>query len=280
MSAMAGDGGDGGGEGAPGATAAGNTSCETKKKGMEDSEQDAAGSTFRAGQVVVLTGLVSKPSLNGRRGLVRKVLPQNSELQIDLAQGGGRAAGPHDGLLAVPAQNLGLAPTAGEWDALEVWPRPAAELVGPADIPITPIENWPADWTQEDAFLRSSRGWKDPSVPVGFASAEAPKPDFMMYFDNGDTSGPVNGIGNLILAGVPSYKLAGVNYSNIRGRIVVVYSPTTMGGRASLQYSPHGLEGTKFSVERLQQILHFFTDAEAAQGKARHMDSVTGKFMF
>jgi hypothetical protein len=280
MSAMAGDGGDGGGEGAPGATAAGNTSCETKKKGMEDSEQDAAGSTFRAGQVVVLTGLVSKPSLNGRRGLVRKVLLQNSELQIDLAQGGGRAAGPHDGLLAVPAQNLGLAPTAGEWDALEVWPRPAAELVGPADIPITPIENWPADWTQENAFLRSSRGWKDPSVAVGFASAEAPKPDFMMYFDNGDTSGPVNGIGNLILAGVPSYKLAGVNYSNIRGRIVVVYSPTTMGGRASLQYSPHGLEGTKFSVERLQQILHFFTDAEAAQGKARHMDSVTGKFMF
>lgn len=242
---------------------------------MEIQHDGTGGPAFRAGQVVVLTGLVSKSSLNGCRGIVRKFLPDKERFQVDLVPGGGSAAGPH--MLAVRAQNLCVVPTAGEWDALEVWPRPAAELRTIADIPITPIETWPSDWTKESAFLRSTQGWKEPSMAIGFASAKAPKPDFMMYFDNGDKTGPLNDLGNMILAGVPSYKFSGAHYSNIRGRIVVVYSPTAMNGECSLEFSPHGLDGTKWSVERLQHILAFFTDKEAARAKMESMDSGMGR---
>ena len=100
-----------------------------------------------------------------------------------------------------------------------------------------------------------------------------------MHFDNGDITGPVNGLGNLILAGIPSYKFEGLHYSNMRGRIVIVYSPTQMNGQYSLQYSPHGLIGTKWSVEQLQGSLHFFTDPAAAWAKAQRMDFGMGRLI-
>ena len=50
------------------------------------------------------------------------------------------------------------------------------------DIPVSPITDWPADWTDETAFLRATRGWVDPHF-FGFANQAAPKPDFALYYE-------------------------------------------------------------------------------------------------
>ena len=118
---------------------------------------------------------------------------------------------------------------------------------------MSPITDWPADWTDETAFLRATRGWVDPHF-FGFANQAAPKPDFALYYDAADRASSVNHIGNLIARGTPSYKLAGVtppSDQGYRGNLVIVYSPTRMGGQSSPLLAPHGPIGTTFSTAEI-----------------------------
>ena len=92
----------------------------------------------------------------------------------------------------------------------------------------------------------------------------------------------MNELANLIARATPPYKLSSgtppVSPEGYRGNVVVVYSPTKMGGQSSLTLAPHGPDGTTFSVSQLQRILIFFTTAAAVR-KGREMnDPMTRMF--
>ena len=110
-----------------------------------------------------------------------------------------------------------------------------------------------------------------------FAGCAASKPDFMMYYDKADTTSPLNELGNLILKGVPQYKLPTGPCPIIRGKVVVVYAPTTIGGEL---IAPLGPKGTKFSVAQMQDILHWFTRTVEVATKKAQMDSPLGVMGF
>lgn len=208
-----------------------------------------------------IQGLRSSAAYNGRRAVVRQSVAAKGRWAVGLTRGGRT--------LSIRPQNMALVPTGGSHDALEVWPRAHAEMRSAADIPVSPIEDWPAQWTEEKAFLRATRGWADPQL-FGFASEAAPKPDFQLYYDAGDGQSAVHELANLIAGATPPYKLAGstppVSPQGYRGNIVVVYSPTKMGGQTSAALAPHRPKGTTFSVQQIQQILLFFT-TDAARRK-------------
>ena len=221
--------------------------------------------TFAAGQLVVMDGLKSQPALNGQRAVVRRFVPERGRWEVDTARGSQRT-------LAVKPANLRPIATAGVWDALEVWPRPASEVAAPAQIPVAPVEDWPTDWTHEVAYLKA-RGWQDPQL-FGFASAEAKKPDFELYYDAADTASTINTLGNLVVAGTPTYKLPHGGLHDIHGKFIVMGSPTMMGdvaGFGQQGFAPHGPDGTRWSVAHVQQVLHFFTNTAAAARKREQM---------
>lgn len=222
---------------------------------------------FAAGDVVRVHGLLRSAAFNGQRAVVRSAVAGQGRWKISLTRGGKT--------LSIKPQNMAPVPTGGSHAALEVWPRPRAELGSAADIPISPITDWPAQWTKERTFLRVTRGWVDPQL-FGFASEAAPKPDFQLYYDAADGHSAVNELANLIARATPSYKLASVtppkSPQGYRGNIVIVYSPTSMTGMSSSALAPLGPDGTTFSVAQLQKILVFFTTANAVH-KGQVMDS-------
>ena len=229
--------------------------------------------TFAVGDVVRVHGLLRSAAYNGQRAVIRSAVAGEGRWKIALTRGGKT--------LSIKPQNMAPVPTGGSHAALEVWPRARAELNRAADIPISPIKDWPTDWTKEKAFLCATRGWVNPQL-FGFASKEAPKPDFQLYYDAADGHSAVNELANLIARATPSYKLAAVkppmSPQGYRGNIVIVYSPTSMGCMqepssmmSSSTLAPHGPDGTTFSVAQLQKILMFFT-TPAAVRKCQVMD--------
>ena len=226
--------------------------------------------TFAVGDVVRVHGLLRSAAYNGQRAVIRSAVA-GGRWKIALTRGGKT--------LSIKPQNMAPVPTGGSHAALEVWPRARAELNRAADIPISPIKDWPAQWKKERAFLRATRGWVDPQL-FGFASEAAPKPDFQLYYDAADDCSAVNELANLIARATPSYKLMTatppMSPQGYRGNIVIVYSPTSMGvnmvGTSSPTLAPHGPDGTTFSVAQLQKILVFFTTATAVR-KGQVMDN-------
>lgn len=221
---------------------------------------------FTVGDVVQIRGLHKSTTYNGQRAVVRRAVKGEGRWKIALTRG--------VKTLSIKPQNMAPVPTGGSHAALEVWPRARSELDSPADIPISPINDWPEQWTKERTFLQVTRGWVDPQL-FGFASEAALKPDFQLYYDAADVRSHVNELANLIARGTPSYKFAGVtppkSPQGYRGNIVIVYSPTSMDGMSSSTLAPHGPDGTTFSVTQLQKILAFFTTAAAVR-KGKAMD--------
>ena len=220
---------------------------------------------FTKGQIIVLSGLVSKPEWNGRRAIVLAYLPDRQRYSLSLSR--------NNTTLAAKPSNMSVYDVSGVWDAIEFWPQES--LAVPTDIPMSPVQGWPTDWTKEDQFLRS-QGWCQPMLQ-SFAGCAASKPDFMMYYDKADTTSSLNELGNLILRGVPQYKLPTGPCPIIRGKVVVVYAPTTIGGEL---IAPLGPKGTKFSVAQMQDILHWFTRTVEVATKKAQMDSPLGVMGF
>jgi hypothetical protein len=83
------------------------------------------------------------------------------------------------------------------------------------------------------------------------------------------------------LRGAPRYKLPTGPCPVIRGKVVVVYAPTTMTnyfgeGSESELIAPLGPKGTKFSVAQMQEILHWFTHTVEVATKKAQMDNMMG----
>ena len=47
-------------------------------------------------------------------------------------------------------------------------------------------------WAKERRFLKENKGWKEPQIVGGVTSQGKAKPDFMMYYDAGETTAPIN----------------------------------------------------------------------------------------
>ena len=224
---------------------------------------------FKKRQIVVLSGLVSKPEWNGRRAIVLEYLSDRQRYSLSLSR--------NNTTLAAKPSNMSVCDVSGMWDAIEFWPQES--LAVPTDIPMSPVQGWPTDWTKEDQFLKA-QGWCQPMLQ-SFAGCAASKPDFMMYYDKADTTSPLNELGNFILRGAPQYKLPTGPCPVIRGKVVVVYAPTTMTnyfgeGSESELIAPLGPKGTKFSVAQMQEILHWFTHTVEVATKKAQMDNMMG----
>ena len=47
-------------------------------------------------------------------------------------------------------------------------------------------------WAKKTRFLKENKGWKEPQILGGVTSQGKAKPDFMMYYDAGETTAPIN----------------------------------------------------------------------------------------
>jgi len=47
-------------------------------------------------------------------------------------------------------------------------------------------------WAKKRRFLKENKGWKEPQILGGVTSQGKAKPDFMMYYDAGETTAPIN----------------------------------------------------------------------------------------
>ena len=61
-------------------------------------------------------------------------------------------------------QNMVTVPKGNNHTFLKVWPRARSELSRPADIPISPIKDWPEQWTKERIFpqvIKAENQWEN-----------------------------------------------------------------------------------------------------------------------
>ena len=237
--------------------------------------------TLEPGDIVELHGLKKAQKYNGAYGVVRHLVDGSSDGRWSV---GNIARG--NQTVSIKPGNLKRVPVGGRHGAFEVWPWHAAEVTSTAQIPVTPIRDWPENMAQERAFLIASRGWVDPQV-LGFASEAAAKPDFSLYFDAADRDNAVNVLANKIAQATPSYKLKTVKppaggWGRVRGNVVLLYDPTKMSylssstghipAAQSSKVSPHGPAGTTFEVDKIKEILLFFT-TDAAKRKGKLLDT-------
>ena len=65
-------------------------------------------------------------------------------------------------------------------------------------------------WAKKTRFLKENKGWKEPQILGGVTSQGKAKPDFMMYYDAGETTAPINCWAKRIASLLPNFELSKV----------------------------------------------------------------------
>lgn len=137
----------------------------------------------------------------------------------------------------------------------------------------------------EIEFLKTLLGWKKPKILGGITRKGHAKPDFMLYFDAGDTISTPNLVANRIADLLPSFerfKIDEIRQGHcIRGACVLIYSPMksflsykhearpTFSNTKGLKLTT-GEEDSQFSMKSMRQILMFHQTPDAADMYKRH----------
>jgi hypothetical protein len=231
-------------------------------------------SSFASGSVVQIVGLERKPELNGRLGVVKRYVPDQGRFEVLVTQ--------RKGTLCVRPSNL----KSMEIDSAErrhqhavFWPE-----VGDT-IPMYAFDDWPGNWTSEEAYLRNKLSMKKPKVLSGIENRGSAKPDFQFYFDADDEVSPINQVAMRIESLLPDYELSKVSTARagrpFRGACVLIYSPIKSTSFSS-EGAPPGVgppNGTQtvsgnadrlFSLQQLRKVLEFQESREGLIQYKKH----------
>ena len=116
-------------------------------------------------------------------------------------------------------------------------------------------------WAKERRFLKENKGWKEPQILGGVTSQGKAKPDFMMYYDAGETTAPINCWAKRIASLLPNFELSKVESprNGYRGTCILVHSPMLVDGEETSNTE------AKFSLETLRDVIHFHSTPAAAE---------------
>jgi len=245
------------------------------------------------GEIVKLQNL-SRPDLNGRFGIVQSFVNDTGRYEVVSIDGHGNRR------LALKPENLtqqGIIKPADpdfsserRFQHVVFWPRPKGSTNA---IPVQAFDDWPPSHYDEEVFLMEKLHWKDPQVLGGVESRGVAKPDFMMYFDAGNTHAPINMAAKMILANLPDYELSklGLESSHSttpRGACVLVYSPMKMSTPQSFgipgqddvptEMMTAGNPDRLFSLQQLLGTLSFQMSPEGRQQYEEHDDPMHRMF--
>jgi len=201
---------------------------------MDDGEESV--NLFPVGTLAIITGLVNRTVLNGRVGVIWGPL-SDGRIPIAIAR--------EAKILRIKPKMLREATYPNDPNkhiACSFWPWP-----GSGPISVSPIVGWPKLWTQEIPFLRSL-GWSNPKIMSGIEAEGKPKPDWVVYYDEGDTISVKNVIAERIAGLLPEFELEKMNGGPIRGHCILVYSP--------MNTSPSP-EDKRWTLDEMRQVLSF-----------------------
>jgi len=201
--------------------------------------------------MVTIQGLVKRPELNGRVAII--LAKSKSSERWETAVNGGRQ------FASLKPQNI------TEYDPdvnskkhkfVELWPEYNSDDIERKSL-ISEIPGWPPrdDWALELKFLKEKLGWKNPQTVTGITSKGRAKPDWAMYFDAAETKADVNIYAEALIQHLPQYEL--VKWEDpvggeIRGSVVLIYSPMVSGGVWCSE------EGKLWSLQDLQEkLVHY-----------------------
>lgn len=221
---------------------------------------------LKKGVLLKIDNLVNKKNLNGQFAIFKKYHEESKRVEVIPQKG--------DKTLALKPSNLtrkGIVyPGDKEFEkriheAVAFWPG--------MPMNVQHIVGWPTDWTKEKSFIKKKFKWKN-IVPVsGIEGKNSSSPDFVMYFDNSDTTSPVNETAMKIISCLPSHELQKLTSfyqpgDKVRGVCFLLYSPTismntvyTAEGGESTSTQEHGSESQRYSLKDfLEVLLYHHTD--------------------
>lgn len=221
------------------------------------------GSIFTFEDLIQIQGLENAAHYNGKLAMVINFLPEKQRFVVSGIMHQKKYKN-----CSIKAENMiRYVPKKGMkkriHECAEFWPSNNSTVV-------SDIKNWPSDWTEEITFLKNQRNWKEPKVATGIYTQTANKADFVMYFDADETQAPVNRLGNQILSLLPSFEMAklGGSVSEIRGRIILIHSPTNSMDGSNFMDVPSGKTtwgnpNEKFSLQQMKDLGDYLCSNEA-----------------
>merc|ERR1719378_348693 len=146
------------------------------------------------------------------------------------------------------------------------------------------IPGWPANQSQEIAYMQKYMSFKNPVCQTGITSEGQPKPDFCMYYDADDVESKINQWALNIVRLLPSYETGKYQppKDGYRGACVIVYSPTFSMTESSHDMKLPGAKSSgkpvytqssfnnKYSINQLEEVVRFHSTNKGAKQYQAH----------
>lgn len=218
---------------------------------------------LEVGDLVRIAGISSEKELNDQLALVLELVENTGRVAVRIQRGNRTLS-----LRPEKLTKLNFNSKERKYQHCAFWPC----LNNTGKPVVFPISSWPKDYKDEIPFLKSVMKWHNPQILGGVTSKGQAKPDFMMYYDAGDTESPLNLFAKRFALLLPDYELFKVEApeDGYRGTCVLIFSPMTSILTKHNISTVSADESKQWSLEELKEVITFHMSNEAEKMYERH----------